>query len=104
MAEYSGAATSGGQTPSADGPIVLDGRQLIRIGAVHRGFLYQHLYGATCLLMAGTAGVERIVVEGDEDIEIILPNRTVYVQIKSRVGKLSPRDVSEGLCCKNREA
>ncbi|WP_128930903.1 hypothetical protein [Bradyrhizobium zhanjiangense] len=52
-------------------PNVLDPRQLVRIEAVHRGFLYQHLYLANCLLRAGSAGVDKIVVEGDEDVERI---------------------------------
>jgi hypothetical protein len=29
---------------------VLDARQLSRIEATHRGFLYQHLFAAGCLL------------------------------------------------------
>lgn len=58
--------------------LVLDERQLIRIEAVHRGFLYQHLYAAACLLLAGTAGAEHIIVERDEDIEVQLPDARVY--------------------------
>ena len=46
-----------------DPPQVLDPRQLVRIEAVHRGFLYQHLYLANCLLRAASAGVEKILVE-----------------------------------------
>src|SRR5450756_350050 len=34
---------------------VLDSRQLERIQSVHRGFLYQHLYAAACLLRAGSS-------------------------------------------------
>jgi hypothetical protein len=33
----------------------LDPRQLERIQAVHRGFLYQHLYAAACLLGVGAS-------------------------------------------------
>ncbi len=33
-------------------PDVLDAAQLVRIEAVHRGFLYQHLYAVGCLLLA----------------------------------------------------
>jgi hypothetical protein len=54
---------------------VLDSRQLERIEAVHRGFLFQHLYAAACLLMAAKAGATGIIVERDEDVEIVLPGR-----------------------------
>jgi hypothetical protein len=76
---------------------VIDERQLIRIEAVHRGFLYQHIYGAICLLLAGANGVERVVVERDDDVEIVLPRRRVYVQIKTRIGNLSFADVEGAL-------
>ncbi|WP_254913676.1 SEC-C metal-binding domain-containing protein [Sphingobium sp. Z007] len=76
---------------------VIDERQLGRIEAVHRGFLYQHLYASICLLMAGAARVQRIVVEADEDVELVLSDRRIYVQIKSRVGALGPADVSGAL-------
>ncbi len=94
MAEDSEAATSSGQNSPVDGISVIDEKQLIRIEAVHRGFLYQHLYGVICLLLAGAAGAERIVVEGDEDIEIVLPDGRIYVQVKTRNGKLAAGDIS----------
>src|SRR3546814_12517048 len=53
-----------------------------------------HLYGVICLLLAGAAGAERIVVEGDEDIEIVLPDGRIYVQVKKRNGKLAAGDIS----------
>lgn len=62
-------------------PDVLDPRQLVRIEAVHRGFLYQHLYLANCLLRAGSAGVAKIVVEGDEDVEVYRTTGCLYVQV-----------------------
>lgn len=97
MTEHSEAAEpSGDESPGAD-VWVVDERQLIRIEAVHRGFLYQHLYGTICLLLAGDNGVERIVVERDEDVEIVLPRRRIYVQIKTRVGSLSFGDVEGAL-------
>lgn len=97
MAENADAANSSGEFSSVDGPAVIDEKQLIRIEAVHRGFLYQHLYGAMCLLLAGTARVQQIVVEGDEDVEVVLHDRRIYVQIKTRIGKLAAGDISGAL-------
>ncbi|MBP2428893.1 hypothetical protein AB7M49_003965 [Bradyrhizobium elkanii] len=65
-------------------PNVLDPRQLVRIEAVHRGFLYQHLYLTNCLLGAGSVGVDKIVVEGDEDVELHRAADCFYVQVKTR--------------------
>ncbi len=91
-------------SPATDGGIavdrkiaVVDGRQLIRIEAVHRGFLYQHLYAAICLLLAGANGVERVVVERDEDVELVLEERQIYLQIKTRVAGLGSGDVEGAL-------
>jgi hypothetical protein len=56
-------------------PPVLDPDQLKRIESVHRGFLYQHLYAAGCLLLAAGADASSVVVEADEDIEIVYANR-----------------------------
>ena len=53
--------------PGKLGRVNLDRRQLARIEAVHRGFLYQHLYAVACLFRASSAGVTHIVVENDED-------------------------------------
>ena len=97
MAEDADAANSSGEFSLVDGPAVIDEKQLIRIEAVHRGFLYQHLYGAMCLLLAGAARVRQILVEGDEDVEVVLHDRRIYVQIKTRVGKLAARDISGAL-------
>jgi hypothetical protein len=54
-------------------PPVLDPKQLKRIESIHRGFLYQHLYTAGCLLLAAGADASAVVVEADEDIEIVCP-------------------------------
>jgi hypothetical protein len=62
----------------------LDSRQLARIEAVHRGFLYQHLYAVACLFQAAGAGVTHIVVENDEDVELVLPDKRIYAQINTR--------------------
>lgn len=75
-------------------PVVLDPRQLVRIEAVHRGFLYQHLYAANCLLRAGKAGLQTIVVEGDEDVELQRAGLRIYVQVKTRIGTLAVGDVT----------
>ncbi|WCP11998.1 hypothetical protein sphantq_00395 [Sphingobium sp. AntQ-1] len=97
MAKDADAANSSGEFSSVDGSAVIDEKQLIRIEAVHRGFLYQHLYNAMCLLLAGAARVQQIVVEGDEDVEVVLRDRRIYVQIKTRVGKLAAGDISGAL-------
>src|SRR3546814_4873927 len=94
LAEDSEAATSSGQNSAVDGISVIDEKQLIRIEPVHRGFLYHHLYGVICLLLAGAAGADRIVVEADEDIEIVLPDGRRYVQVKKRNGNLASGDIS----------
>jgi hypothetical protein len=72
---------------------MIDATQLKRIEAVHRGFLYQHLYAAGCLMLAGGAGATAIIVEADEDIEIELPDRRLYVQVKTRSEPLTPSDI-----------
>ncbi|WP_405639903.1 hypothetical protein [Streptomyces uncialis] len=50
-----------------DGPV--DPAQLTRITSLHRGFLYQHLYAVGCLLSLKRGGVDRLLVERDEDVE-----------------------------------
>jgi hypothetical protein len=66
---------------------VLDARQLSRIEATHRGYLYQHLFAAGCLLK-GDPGVQSVVVEHDEDLELLTGQRHIYAQIKTRAGTL----------------
>ncbi len=78
-------------------PTVLDPRQLERIEGVHRGFLYQHLYAAGCLLLASKAGAIAVLVERDEDIEVQLAGRRVYVQVKTRSKPLLPSDIQNVL-------
>lgn len=51
----------------------LDAAQEILIESVHRGFLYQHLYAAACLLNYGQTGATSVAVERDEDIELVTP-------------------------------
>lgn len=74
-------------------PQVLDLSQLARIQGTHRGFLYQHLYSAACLLTAPTTGVVRVRVERDEDVELVLSGLVVYAQIKTRSAPLAPSDI-----------
>ncbi|MEZ8295129.1 SEC-C metal-binding domain-containing protein [Vibrio splendidus] len=76
---------------------ILDGIQLRRIEAVHRGFLYQHLYAVGCLLLAPTADVDAVSVELDEDIELITGLGRIYVQVKTRTNPMIPSDISGAL-------
>ncbi|MDE0450798.1 MAG: hypothetical protein OXI90_03400 [Gammaproteobacteria bacterium] len=79
------------------GTFALDPRQLARIEAVHRGFLYQHLYAAACLFHAASSGVTHVVVENDEDVELVFPERRVYAQIKMRRSRLIFSDIDSAL-------
>jgi hypothetical protein len=72
---------------------VLDPTQLRRIEAVHRGFFYQHLYAAGCLMMAAGVAASAVIVEADEDIEIVLADRRLYVQVKTRSEPLTQSDI-----------
>ena len=76
---------------------VLDAAQLVRIEAVHRGFLYQHLYTVGCLLLAQGAGVNAVMVERDEDIELITDKERIYIQVKTRSKLIIPSDISGAL-------
>ena len=76
---------------------VLDSAQLTRIESVHRGFLYQHLYTVGCLLLAQSAGVEQIMVELDEDIELITDQGQFYIQVKTRSKPIIPSEISGAL-------
>src|SRR5690349_32592 len=78
-------------------PAVVDAIQLGRIEAVHRGFLFQHLYAARCLLLTPGTDVLSVMVETDEDVEIVRADRHIYVQIKSRVSTLGNHDVEGAL-------
>jgi len=74
-----------------------DSWQLTQIESVHRGFLYQHLYAMACLFLAAKAGVQELVVESDEDVEIALPETRVYVQVKTRSSSLIFSDIKTAL-------
>ena len=75
---------------------VLDPRQLARIEAVHRGFMYQHLFAAACLLTAPGRATS-VQVEKDEDVEIAMIDGVVYIQVKTRSRPLIPSDVQTAL-------
>lgn len=78
-------------------PQTLDPAQEIRIEAVHRGFLYQHLYAAACLLTSDKIGAYSVMVERDEDIEIITATERIYIQVKTRGQAIMPADVRSAL-------
>lgn len=75
----------------------LDPAQEIRIAAVHRGFLYQHLYAVGCLLSAEVAGATCVVIERDEDIEVVHRSHRLYVQVKTRSQAIIPSDIDSAL-------
>lgn len=75
----------------------LDPAQEIRIEAVHRGFLYQHLYAAACLLSSGQTDVTSVGVERDEDIELATPAGRTYIQVKTRSQPIIPIDIKSAL-------
>lgn len=75
----------------------LDPAQEVRIAAVHRGFLYQHLYAAACLLNAAPLAATVVVIERDEDIEIVTSTARLYIQVKTRVNPIMPSDIVEAL-------
>jgi hypothetical protein len=77
-------------------PSVLDLAQLARIQGTHRGFLYQHLYSAACLLSSPKTGVVGVRVERDEDLELVHSHEVIYAQIKTREALLAPSDI-EGM-------
>lgn len=76
---------------------VLDPAQLVRIEAVHRGFLFQHLYTVQCLLSAASLSARRVEVENDEDVEVQLDGRCIYIQVKHRKGPLAWNDIEEAM-------
>jgi hypothetical protein len=75
--------------------VPLDPQQLARIEGVHRGFLYQHLYAAACLLTATRSGTRELVVEHDEDVQVRSDDGWDYIQVKTReADALSPSHVA----------
>lgn len=78
-------------------PPTLDAAQEVRITAMHRGFLYQHLYAVGCLFQAESARVTSVAVERDEDVELLLATRRIYVQVKTRGHAIVPSDIESAL-------
>lgn len=76
----------------------LDPRQVARIESVHRGFLYQHLYAAGCLFLAGQHSIRSVVIELDEDVELLTDSGDrLYLQIKTRSSPLIASDIAGAL-------
>lgn len=75
----------------------LDPAQEIRIAAMHGGFLYQHLYAVGSLFRAAAAGATSVIVERDEDVEVVLPSRRIYVQVKNRSHAITPSEINSAL-------
>lgn len=75
----------------------LDPAQLKRIEAVHRGFLYQHLYAVACLLTCGRRAGNSLVVEHDEDVEFSTAETVTYIQVKTRSKPLQHSDIAGAL-------
>ncbi|MEQ8694888.1 MAG: SEC-C metal-binding domain-containing protein [Gammaproteobacteria bacterium] len=84
---------------TADAPVqkVLDADQLRRIENVHKGFLYQHLYGVACLLKLASAKTGSVGVERDEDIEVTTEACRFYVQVKYRSAPLTYGEIADAL-------
>ncbi len=79
---------------TATGPAApLNAAQLRRITSLHRGFTYQNLYAVGCLLRLRQAGAQTLLMELDEDLEVVLPDRYLYLQVKTRQGDLMWSDI-----------
>jgi hypothetical protein len=94
--EQGASMTAGVPSRSHDAP-VLDPAQLKRIESTHRGFLYQHLFAVGALLLAQKGRVTMVAVERDEDIELVIPDATVYLQVKTRTYDLQRHDIDSAL-------
>lgn len=78
-------------------PHVVDPEQLRRIESTHRGFFYQHLFAVGCLLVAQRSGVQKVIVERDEDLELEMAQGRIYIQVKTRNSSLQWSDISATL-------
>lgn len=76
---------------------IMDPEQLKRIEAVHRGFLYQHLYAVGCLLNLGAGDEGEIRVERDEDVEVVTDDEIICIQVKTRSRPLIRTDINSAL-------
>jgi hypothetical protein len=75
----------------------LNPQQVERISALHRGFLYQHLYGVACLLTVLRSRKSALAVELDEDLELSVDGERHYVQVKTRNRDLQPADIESSI-------
>lgn len=91
--DHEGSGPSDAEIPEA----VLSPAQLVRIEAVHRGFLYQHLYAVAVLTTIGRQEGVITHVERDEDIEIRTSQYTMYIQVKTRQQALQKSDIASAL-------
>lgn len=76
---------------------VIDPIQLKRIEAVHRGFLYQHLYAVGCMINLASQEEGQVTVERDEDIEILINDQITFIQVKTRSSPLILSDIKNSL-------
>ena len=58
------------------------------IEAVHRGFLYQHLFAVGVLLLPQAHTLQEVTVEGDEDVEL-LSSQVLVATFRLRLGRPS---------------
>ena len=72
---------------------VMDPLQLSKIEAVHRGFLYQHLYAVACLFKLAAQEEGAVIIEWDEDVEYSTRNETTCIQVKTRNHPLRNSDI-----------
>lgn len=72
---------------------LVDANQTKLIEAIHRGFLYQHLYGVGILLLAQSDSVQFLHCERDEDLEVLGRGTWDYVQVKTRSASLAKDDI-----------
>lgn len=75
----------------------LDPVQLARIERVHRGYFFQHLYAASCILDMFAMDGASVRIETDEDVEVLRPGRRVYIQVKWRTAPLSWSDIADAV-------
>lgn len=76
-------------------PLSIDPKQVQQIEAIHKGFLYHHLYGAACLITAQKNGAQTLIATNDEHIALAWPDKQVYIHIKTHSGQLQWDHIKE---------
>ncbi|MBT1704986.1 hypothetical protein, partial [Chryseosolibacter indicus] len=71
----------------------IDPKQIQKVEEAHRGFLYQHVYGVACLITLKRNGAKTLVVNNDEDIDLIWPDKRLYLHIKTSSNLLQWDDI-----------